>query len=355
VATEIAAIENRVASAVAPPASYSPSWIDRFVDWLERLPGPTWAAWLAFLLLGFLATTIGGWASGTVRPGVIDPVQSSYAIFLVAPFLVVRTLDRSAIRSLGAFAPSLDVDEAQLAGIAYRLTTIPARPALLIGIAGIALDALTWISDPAGAQVQGPPYAIAGRAVLEFTIVAAWLGLTFGVIRQLRLVTQLHAQATHIDLFRQAPLHAFSHLTVRVGIAFIIVSGLSLLITTPEQLVQPFTFSFLAATVVVGVASFVVPLLGLHRRLAAEKAGLVDGANDRLKVTMSRLHEGVDGGDMALADQIQKTLTSLLQERDVLDRLPTWPFDPGTLRAFASAIALPIALWLVTRALERVI
>ena len=52
-------------------------------------------------------------------------------------------------------------------------------------------------------------------------------------------------------------------------------------------------------------------------------------------------------------DALNKALASLLQERDFVGRLSTWPWDSSTLRAVLSAVALPIVLFLLTRALER--
>ena len=107
--------------------------------------------------------------------------------------------------------------------------------------------------------------------------------------------------------------------------------------------------------VAMGAAAFVVPLRGMQARISQEKDRLLQAANERLEKTIARLHESVDTGDLTPADQLQKTLASLVQEREILGRLRTWPWDPSTLRAFASAIALPIGLWLVTRLLERVL
>jgi hypothetical protein len=75
------------------------------------------------------------------------------------------------------------------------------------------------------------------------------------------------------------------------------------------------------------------------------------------------LHESVadlatrDGDAARLAqvrvDGLNKAFASLLQEREFLLRQSTWPWDTGTFRAVASAVLLPVVLFLVTRALER--
>ena len=58
---------------------------------------------------------------------------------------------------------------------------------------------------------------------------------------------------------------------------------------------------------------FVIPLLGMHRRLAAAKLRLQGAAEERLKAILGELNRDVDARDLARADALQKTLTSLLQ------------------------------------------
>jgi hypothetical protein len=50
-------------------------------------------------------------------------------------------------------------------------------------------------------------------------------------------------------------------------------------------------------------------------------------------------------------DALSKAQASLIEQRRFIGGLSTWPWDPGTLRAVVSAIALPIGLWLLTRLL----
>ena len=87
--------------------------------------------------------------------------------------------------------------------------------------------------------------------------------------------------------------------------------------------------------------------------------------SERLDATTSTLHEVVDeetsGSRDAEAsrlaqvriDALNKALASLLQEREFIGRLSSWPWDTSTLRAVVTAFALPVVLFLLTRALER--
>lgn len=56
---------------------------------------------------------------------------------------------------------------------------------------------------------------------------------------------------------------------------------------------------------------------------------------------------------MARADGLNRTLASLLVQRDILAKLPTWPWSTATLRGFGSAILLPMAIFVARQALSR--
>ncbi|HKY89171.1 MAG TPA: hypothetical protein VJ141_04260 [Candidatus Limnocylindrales bacterium] len=57
----------------------------------------------------------------------------------------------------------------------------------------------------------------------------------------------------------------------------------------------------------------------------------------------------MDAVDLARGDALNKTLGSLLQQREVLAKLPTWPWSSGTVRGFVSVILLPLVLFMVQR------
>ena len=353
------ALAEATSSPIADPVAerpYAPGWMDRAVDAIDGLPGPAWPAYLVFGAIALVWANSVGWIAGMYPVGTLDAQQSSFAFFLVYPFVLLHILDRAAVRAMRGFAPAMDLTPAGVSRLEYELTTVPARTALILGLAGVGLDFLAWVGDPVSSDVAGVPLpALVVRAAGEFVLVGAWFVLVYQVFRQLRLVSRLHAQATRIDLFHPAPLHAFSHLTVRAGIGVLGAAAYGVLTTPPDLLLAASSVAFVGVVVVVGLAAFVVPLLGMHARIAGEKDRLLDQANEGLATTLGRLNDSVAADDLSRSDALNKTLSSLIQQREVLAKLPTWPWQAGTAWAFVSAVGLPIGLWLVTRLLERVV
>ena len=171
------------------------------------------------------------------------------------------------------------------------------------------------------------------------------------VLRQLRMVSRLHAMAI-VDLFDAPPAHAFARLTSATAIG-ILVFGL-LFVTDPSAGRETPVF-FIEAAAILGLAVvvFALPLRGMHDRLAAEKAVLLRSVNARIKVTLARIHDTVDAAELDRSAALHESLSSLVAERDLVERLSTWPWSPTTFRGFAGALVLPIVVWAIIRVLER--
>jgi hypothetical protein len=54
----------------AAQTPYAPSWVDRFTDWIERLPGPSWAWYAAAAAVLAVLVTVSQWEGpGTLPRG----------------------------------------------------------------------------------------------------------------------------------------------------------------------------------------------------------------------------------------------------------------------------------------------
>ena len=114
-------------------------------------------------------------------------------------------------------------------------------------------------------------------------------------------------------------------------------------------------FTFLSTVLfsLLAVAVFLLPLLGLHQLLVREKERLQAEANSRLQAHIQQLHRRIDACQLEDADAVNKHMSSLALEMEILAKLPTWPWQPGTLNLILTAVFLPIILWLLQQLLER--
>ena len=98
---------------------------------------------------------------------------------------------------------------------------------------------------------------------------------------------------------------------------------------------------------------FMAPLLGMQSRLKDEKKRLLTAVDQRLKSILGEVRQRIDSGELSKMGELNTTLSTLLKEQEILRGISTWPWDPGTLRGFASTLMLPIVVWLINRFLNQ--
>jgi len=368
--TEAATAEGAATRDTHIERGYRTSIVDAVVAALERLPGPSWLAYLglAGLSVGYIA--LEGLAGNF--PWTADSLgRLGYAFFFVYPLAAYHYLSSGARQAWDDFRPATDLGGAAAERMRLELSTTPFRPVAVIFALVAVVNVVSYAAFPTELDLAGRPIThIALRAVSESLWVAPMaIVLIYLVFRQLRLVARLHSSVRRVDLLRPGPMHALSQLTSRSAIAlvvFAVYSGIPLPgITEPAWIGT--LVAFVAPMLLLALAAFFVPLRGLNRLLLREKGRMLDEVGLRIHAAAEALHRTVDveaaneddhersRASQTRVDALNKALTSLFQERDVIRRLSTWPWDGGTVRAVASAVALPIVLFLITRVLDRFI
>ncbi len=122
-----------------------------------------------------------------------------------------------------------------------------------------------------------------------------------------------------------------------------------------ELKTEPITLFVMLGITALAVAAFALPQLGIHRLAIVEKDRLLDEANKRLAETIAELHRRVDAGELKGIFDLSSAMSSLQTELSMLEEIPTWPWRPETVRWLASALLLPLGLWLIQLLLQRIL
>ncbi|MCB0070040.1 MAG: hypothetical protein KDE20_01220 [Caldilineaceae bacterium] len=335
---------------------YAKSWIDSLVDWIRSLPVPALLFYAAMLFGIVLLSHVVFWLDGSLEWGSFQTIRLFNAAFVVYPIALYHYLKVVADRSFHVFRPVLNVPDADLHLLDYQLTNLPRR----LGWVAIALG--TGIAVPRVLLYPASVQADAAITVLPILYTSLFLSLTLSsgislivqTVRQLRLVDELHRNAAEINLFDLAPAHAFANLTARASIGLI---GMILFIVWRASVahigVNEPQLIFMVVFGVLAIAVFFLPLVGMMNRLQVEKDRLLSEENSRIQQTIARIHDQVDSDGHANIGDLKTTVNALTEARTLIEGISAWPWNPGTLRGFASSLLLPIFLWLVTRLLER--
>ncbi len=336
-------------------AMYPPSWVDCLTAWIDARPGPSWAFYAGLWLVLFLTVTVIKWWDGAYAPGTFFPGHACMTALTIYSLAVMHYLDRLAAASLRDIRPALTISEAEYATLAYQLTTMPRRLAWLASGFGVILF---WLRLPLLVHSLAPlslftsPLSVVTDTLfLSFTWAVVDV-VIYHTIHQLRIVRTVYAKYARISLFETGPLYALSKLTAFSSVAITLGSQAWLNIA-PGVSARPVERGVTLLLTLLAVVMFVWPLLALHRRLVQEKTRQQADVARELEAIFAELRRSVHEKEFKDMDGLNKAAAMLAIEENRLDKVPTWPWRPETLRLVATAVLLPIVLWTMQHTLGR--
>jgi hypothetical protein len=328
------------------------------------------------LLLGValvLAETAIQWKEGAFPVGTFHPVHM-WTVSNIAYLLgVMHYLDKSAASAIVSFRPLLIPakstrrpavdDQSKFADLSYRLSTLPPRPALIATIAGVAFAAAALSLQPPGGSLPTPLVGTARSALSTASVLAVFIPMNgiailfmYHAVHQLRQVSWIYTRHARINVYQLHLLYALSRpgaFTALGLIAYIYIWNA--LAASVERSPGPVESGLTLVSVAIAGAAFVLPLLGAHRRLTAEKEVRLAEATSRFEAATIKLHNQLDRDRLLQMDHLNKALGSLEIEQNALRKIPTWPWQPGAIRAVVAALLLPVAVWAIQLLLGRLL
>lgn len=327
---------------------YPPSFIDRMMDVVQRLPVPYGLTYLVLAILLVIFNHIVGWVDGWLPAYTFSSVTLLVPLWLCGPLAIITYLDSVSHKALSDFGPLLDVPDETMRQLKYEFTTMPQRAVILsTALWGIFFLLLTYLASETFWMALGM-----GQFAIGFYFVEGFVTFLIGgviyyhSIRQLRLVDKTVKLVKHFNLFRLEPVYAFSAVTSRTAIAWALLLTLTLVVF-PIQLAPIPTLSFLIVQVLFAMAAFVLPLRIVNQRLVAEKRRLLSENEQRIETTLAQLHSSIDEKTMANPAELHAAISGLNVERSILEKIPTWPWRAGMLTGFLSIVVLPIIIFLI--------
>ena len=321
-------------------------------------------AWLFYGLVGLFFTTgftLMQWAAGTYPVGRFYPLH--LFIFGTSPYLLalIYYLDRYAHTAINRFRPALNTTPEQEMLLRYKLTTIPARSIWYATFIGVGIGVFGFLV-PLDQRMK--LYNFADTAVSIFFYhafyILSWITLCVFVyhsIHQLRLMNIIFTRHTRVNIFHRRPLFGFAWLSAytAIGEAFL-VAGVVFLpdtnnLSTNAQSIALAIFLFIA--IPFPLVTFLWPLLGIHRLLAAEKEHFLDENGVTLERTMREIRQRVRSDELADIEMLHRVLQTVETEDRLLKQIPTWPWQPEALRSVVATLLLPIILRLIQQLIQR--
>lgn len=348
------AVRDSLHAAIPSAHRYPPSWFNRFLGLCERLPLPAWTVYVGWLVFQGLLAHIAAWDAGMLPVGSFNILLAFCGIWSAEVFLFSHYLDRIARDCVIEYRPMLNnLSKDAFEEIQYEFVTMPHRPVLWISVAGFAAG--VYMGNAARSyqpmMFAWPPltYLIWG---ISWSVL--WV-FCYRVIRQLRFASRIYASTEKIDLYHLRPLYSLSRLAVWTSLSVVIITDLNMVLLTPELLVTSTFIIVLVLAMLLSLATFLLPLYGIKRRILAEKNQLIAATGQEIEIAYDRLARAIRTGDSKKLADVRTILDLVHRKKDFVHSIPVWPWNPGTFTALVSAVILPIILGILSRIMQRIL
>lgn len=339
---------------------------------VDALPLRTWlssrpAAPVAFgaaLTLALLAVRVGASAAAGDLQYMTDPETADRAfrearIGLVISLLVgfvplAYGLSVAGLRTaLAALAPAFGRDGALPETLAAEAGRIPPASRRLWGAFGLALAlAIPFAVDREPTLYLQAHYWRADTILNWLLLPPLGIGLALG-LRSMQADSGRLSRAAdaiaEVDLLDPRALAPFGRYALRVALLVALVPS-AFAILLGDHGFAPLFGLLTPLAAAAGLAAFLRPVRGIHRRIAAEKAA-----------ELGRVRAALRGDPAALAKSPVRTLlrsptlADLLAWEARVDAVREWPFDVSTAARLAAFLLLPLGSWLGGALVERVV
>ncbi len=327
---------------------YTPRWFYRFFAFLEGLPIPVWILGLSIILIGGLAMHLDAWRQGLVPVGEFN----SYLAIAIIPTVSYPTLwiflDRRARLALNDFFKNRGTGPSEFETKLADFISLSPRTANLAFLVGLLYSYFSFPIEIKNQPLLGLVLPIWGR--INYHLVGGLaVMLLYRILRQAFLIPRLFREIS-VDIFNPNPVYALSRYASQGSIAWLLLNYITLLTTTPpDSLFTPANVMNQMLIVGSSLIFFFAPLANVNQIMRKEKELLLARIGEDQKIINSRLHTLANTKNFAGLAELRNAVSALKEQREVLQKLQTWPWQADTLRNLLTPLTLPILVYLMQR------
>ena len=336
---------------------YKLSWIDRFFNAVERLPLPPTVVYIVSYLVLVTTHHIILWTGGALPMGELSQgILFTIYLWIFLQMAAFHYFQNQAETALMLFRPALDMNEKEFEKLRFSFVDFSAGPALIGALLSIAISLAMFFGpyEIVSSMFRATPLTSA-LTILLFLGSPFAFGFFYFVFRSLVGINRLYRKVKHINLFNLGPLYVLSRFTSRVGMLFIlylVVNSLTTGAWGSQESGEAIAGFYLVFNGLIAILVFVLPLWGIHIRLAMAKEVASTENNQMIQEHFSAIQKNVKQGKIDKVTSLRAGNAALLEYRAELSKISTWPWDTATLRTFITALAVPMIVWGVQQFLQ---
>jgi hypothetical protein len=352
--------EVSAAAVDAPPATTSLPWTQKLICAVPL--EPFWTAvgiWTAIvcLFVGYFAV-LGGPGEQGIRNvafwhQALPPTLIMALVIAYAPAATAYS-QRAALRILTDLRPVLHCSDAEFEQLARRTTAFDMRRLRAAGFV-FALLVVPFVAFDPSMEFLRSRESVGGAFfawVFSINVVLNWMlaRLIFHELQVSREFSRIGERYAKVDLLNVRPLVPFARRGLQgalVWILFVSLMSLHYAVGSAADIVAPVLFALLG----VAVIALLLPVWGVHRRLAEQKRRELERLCAQIGPARERLLEARADAPLDVATRLSVLLTLKQQ----VEAAREWPFDVPTLARFALYVAIGLGSWLGGAVVERIL
>ncbi len=325
----------------------TPRWLYWFFDLLRRSPIPLWLLGLLIIIIGGVAMHLDAWNKGLVPNGQFNRYLATVSLFNVGYFAVWIWLDARARVALAAFFRNQRKSGSEFEIIWADFVSVPSLTATLVFAAGMLFG---YLSLPQSRELQ----PLIGQ-VLPIWDLFSWIPVTglvfmllYRTLRQAFLIPRFFGEID-VDIFNPAPVYALSRYASQAAIILLVINYGLILSSFPEVLLTPLGLFYQVLIFGSSLIYFFAPLASINQRMRSAKGELLAELGGDVKRVVQRVHQGVGKLQFGKVNEMRTTIGALKDELDIVQKIPTWPWQPETLRNLLTPLLVPIFIYVAQR------
>ena len=124
------------------------------------------------------------------------------------------------------------------------------------------------------------------------------------------------------------------------------------LVVMPEYILQPMGLAFIVLCSLIAGITLAWPIWNVHKAMVKEKARIQAACSARYEALLTEWHAMIDQRALGGNSDLRAAINGLMEEKEEIKKIPTWPWSPGIVRGWIASLALPLAIWIIQFLLE---
>lgn len=326
---------------------YTPTWLYRFFAFLRGIPIAGWLLGFLILVIGILTSHVVAWTSGVLISFQFNYDLAGPTLFFVFIPALWLYLDHISVETITEYHEHINAGKNQTSDQLSNFLSLPGGPATIIYLIGIANGFLNYqrVSDlnPLYSSVL-PVYSAASFVFVNGLI----LLLAFRVFRQGVIMGQL-LDTIKINLFDPSPIYNFTRFSSRSIFSILIIIYFLTLISSNsvEFLLDPLFLVVQVGFIGMLILAFFIQLRNTNLRMRDEKKRLISEIGGQLNELIEESNTAAGKRKHEKVSELQESVSSLRENWSFIKEIPTWPWEPATVRTILFPLLFPLITFLI--------